>query len=563
MPERENFALPLSQTDFNIAGNVLRAYRDANNRLVFVIDYTITGEKPNALLVMHETGNRKWDDVLANDYDINLENIRPKKNNKYQKLDIEYSGLEIYDELINDFTADADISESLNKLNSFRTDSARRAAQERLDAAETIISNANDTITKANETLSELNDKHRDLRNKLSELRGNIGREPTKQSAAKILRVESQIDSVNDKISRTQKRIANAQRRLNTAMADADIARQTLGTVPEKTKAMDMTEKIEPLFDKDPEIIDESIAFKPISFGQDNAPNTNAPLSFTPPTNNYSEPAPVPDDEPDVPQPAPVLDTITPIIDTNDDVETAPDDEPIIEPVVEPEISEPEPTQPVMETLRPASPVVEQESDTVMEQPTQHHSKPGLTYYVLLIVLIVLSIFTLWLYQRSTTPSTTPELLVEKSAPVQQNQASIIDDSDMPIIIATSETSQPQEVIIPETAPEIIPELVEPDTIPAPIVVDPVVEPTVAPTPIEEPELVTVTEPTIEPEPITEKPEYDISGPTQPTEIDEDTLICSDGNAPDANGCCTGEVFTQLDDGVACCAGDECFPPMM
>ncbi|MCQ2582160.1 MAG: hypothetical protein MJ170_04280 [Alphaproteobacteria bacterium] len=547
MPERENFALPLSQTDFNIAGNVLRAYRDANNHLAFVIDYTITDEKPNALLVMHETGNRKWDDVLANDYDINLENIRPKKDNKYQKLDIEYSGLEIYDELINDFTADADVSESLNKLNSFRTDSARRAAQERLNTAETTISNANDTITKANETLSELNDKHRDLRSKLSELRGNIGREPTKQSAAKILRVESQIDSVNDKISRTQKRIANAQRRLNTATADADVARQTLGTVPEKTKAMDMTEKIEPLFDKDPEIIDESIAFKPISFG-----SNNAPLSFTPPTSDYSEPESVPD-KPTMSQPAPVLDTITPIIDTNDGVETAPVIEPIVEPMVEPE-----PTQPVMETLRPALPVVEQESDPVVTQPTHHHSKPGLTYYILLIVLIVLSIFTLWLYQKSTTPSTTPELLVEKSAPVKQVQESI-DDTDMQIIIATSKTSHPQDVVVPESAPEVIPELVGPDTIPAPIVI----ETTIAPAPIDEPELVTVTEPTIIPEPIIKKPDYNISGPTQLTEIDEDTLICSDGNAPDKNGCCAGEVFTQLDDGVACCTGDECFPPMM
>ena len=560
MPERENFALPLSQTDFNIAGNVLRAYRDANNRLVFVIDYTITGEKPNALLVMHETGNRKWDDVLANDYDINLENIRPKKDNKYQKLDIEYSGLEIYDELISDFIADADISESINKLDAFRTDSAHRAAQGRLDAAETIISNANDTITKANETLSELNDKHRDLRSKLSELRGNIGREPTKQSAAKILRVESQIDAINDKISRTQKRIANAQRRLNTAMADADIARQTLGTVPEKTKAMDMTEKIEPLFDKDPEIIDESIAFKPISFGSD-----STPLSFTPPTNNYSEPAPVPDDEPDVPQSAPVLDTITPIIDTNDTTETTP----ILEPMNDStsEISEPEITQPVMETLLPASPVFEQDSGTVVNQPTKHHSKPGFTYYILLIVLIVLSIFTLWLYQQSTTPAKIPELLTEKSSSTVRSDESI-NTADMPIIVATSETlksnsTETQDIVIPISAPEIIPELVETNTTPAPIVIKPVMGSTITPIVVDEPELVTVTEPTIIPEPIIEKPEYNISGPTQLTEIDKDALICSDGNAPDENGCCTGEVFTQLDDGVACCAGDECYPPMM
>ena len=40
---------------------------------------------------------------------------------------------------------------------------------------------------------------------------------------------------------------------------------------------------------------------------------------------------------------------------------------------------------------------------------------------------------------------------------------------------------------------------------------------------------------------------------------------CPDGNSPDKNGCCAGEVYTDAGDGwMVCCpdGGDNCFPPM-
>ena len=45
------------------------------------------------------------------------------------------------------------------------------------------------------------------------------------------------------------------------------------------------------------------------------------------------------------------------------------------------------------------------------------------------------------------------------------------------------------------------------------------------------------------------------------------TLLCDDGTAPDANGCCTGETYTEMGPDseypFACCpAGSgDCFPP--
>lgn len=43
-------------------------------------------------------------------------------------------------------------------------------------------------------------------------------------------------------------------------------------------------------------------------------------------------------------------------------------------------------------------------------------------------------------------------------------------------------------------------------------------------------------------------------------------LTCEDGNPPDANGCCAGEIYTDMgEQGFNCCpeAGGDCFPPIL
>ena len=47
--------------------------------------------------------------------------------------------------------------------------------------------------------------------------------------------------------------------------------------------------------------------------------------------------------------------------------------------------------------------------------------------------------------------------------------------------------------------------------------------------------------------------------------VEQDVLTCDDGLAPDANGCCPGETFTDMgEDGWNCCpdSGGDCFPPI-
>lgn len=48
-------------------------------------------------------------------------------------------------------------------------------------------------------------------------------------------------------------------------------------------------------------------------------------------------------------------------------------------------------------------------------------------------------------------------------------------------------------------------------------------------------------------------------------EVVEEILTCEDGSLPDANGCCAGEIYTDMgDQGFNCCpeTGGDCFPPI-
>lgn len=61
-----------------------------------------------------------------------------------------------------------------------------------------------------------------------------------------------------------------------------------------------------------------------------------------------------------------------------------------------------------------------------------------------------------------------------------------------------------------------------------------------------------------------------IQNPFQTAKKEEEqataVITCEDGTNPDANGCCTGEVFTDMgDQGFNCCpsSGGDCFPPIL
>ena len=698
--ERDSFSA-LTVRDYDIAGNLLRVYSKPDGDIAFVLDLHIDENKPNVLLVIDSIDNRKWDDILENDYGIELETVRPKKDNKYQKLDIEYSGLDIYRDLIGTYVENEGITDALAMLNAFREIAVRRAAAERLATAETAVENTRETIDKTNETIAELNGRLRQLRARLSDLRKNIGKEPTKQSASKILRTESQIDATNEKIRRAKKRLDNAQKRLVSSIDDAEVAREILerlgkttdmanvpalvsdepiATIPDgdlvvvrdapvpvdysdqtnsltinNTKAEDMAdEEVKPLFDTDPEILDEEIAFKPIDFNapivapdmtltvqnEPGVPDTYndaaavAPLSFTPPiaSEQFQESETIVPGQVSAPAPAPVLDSIT-AVETPVGMDVVEEQSEFIPKPVTPSYAAPITDSAPMSDVAPAStdsgfrPVSPLTGVApVIPSSDVSKRKQGVVYYVMLIALIIMSIFVLWYYQKSTGGNALPNIgdkVAPEIAPADDATPVVTEPTDVaPIVeveeVSVSEPEKVEPVVIEEPVP-VEPVVVqpEPEPTPEPVVIEAEpesVEPTEVVVPVSVPVLNTV--PTVVPEPETikveteeeilaKKPAYGVSQneamfvaddefetdrldaditdddvvdmydtpiirvqePEVVTEyIEEGAPMCEGGAAPDRFGCCPGETYTQIDNGgFVCCpdAGGDCFPPLL
>lgn len=701
---REREASYLHFKDYQIDNNSLRAFYDNENKLVFVLDNTITDIKPNVMLVMNPVADRKWDDILSNDYNVDLETVRPKKDNKYQKLDVEYSGLGAYENLINAFMNKSDLTDALALLQSVRNVAMQRSAPDRLETAESNAEKSRETIVKTNQTISELQVKLRQLRAKLTQQKNQVGKEPTKQSASKILRTEAQIDAINEKLGRAKKRLANAQKRLVAADEDAETARgilallDSLGSMESKkyeqnvnlpvkqergdvvikkdapvpvrqnehieknvqisnnvvkeTKAEKMAdEEVKPLFDKDPEILDEELAFKPIDFGsgtgngvQSVAPTTNVsdmqttrnndvaldstPLSFTPPVSSVGTDANNSMSQQDnqrtdnvVPEnrPAPVLDAIKPVEMPNvNTMPETPDDNFQVTPSVKdapvsvsPVSSNPAPVAPVSGIApaarpqapsvagggRPVSPITG--SGTTM---TPVPRKPTVAYYVLLILLIALSIFTLWLYQQRGVKSEVPDLAptVQQTEPEVVAEKSAADEMESPFIQPVAQPNQQvdeqQQVVQqdmgqpeqPMQTPEQVTVVEEETVVQEQEVMAPAEDTsmnvpesdTIQPTVVPEYTAPAPVVPT-EDEVIASKPAYNVSQnenmfvADEAYETDEqfyaeeqtvnEGQLCPDGTSPDVNGCCTGEVYTDMGSaGFNCCpsTGGDCFAPL-
>lgn len=684
----------LTQKEYKIAGNEFKAFYDTTGKLVFIIDSTVDDRKSNVLLVINPVGDRKWDDILSNDYGVALETIRPKKDNKYQKLDIEYSGLAVYDDLIHAFEEDDDIDQLLDDLLVFRDASIRRSAEERLKLAEEKAEKTRETIEKTNATISDLQSKLKILRTTLSQQRKQIGKEPTKKSAAKILRTEAQIDATNEKLRRAKKRLNNAQRRLVVAEEDAELAREVLAQkpiainnekkhsvpknlpmvksgdnslvvkqmveIPEKEDVPVQTDneeykeietekmaedEVQPLFDKDPGIIDEEIAFKPIDFEEKveeeisendmsgkkdiEEEDFSETLSFTPPVSKKVEEK----EDKDVLAPIdikpitgltettgsePVLDSIKAAdsvqnnyFDIKEDSEKNLNSEDLSRPApVMPEQALEENAEnklheqkeeikvaPVSSDARPVSPIT---GNAAPVTPPQR--KPTTLYYIMLILLIALSVFTLWLYQKNTsdkTPDLIAPVVTQTDAADAAVQAAASNESgiESPFIPAVPAPVEEivQETVEPVVTVEEVPEeelVIEPaPALPAVeeeakvIEPEPVIEEVVQETVIEQKPMVEpVAPPYEEPAPVIEseeeiiasKPAYNVSqnekmfvADTGYEESDmyvnEELPLCPDGAEPDVNGCCAGEVYTDLGAaGFNCCpiSGGDCFPPL-
>jgi len=152
MAERENDFVPyvslggpgdgeVAFESFDIAGIRIEAAFDSEHRLLFVLDATKDKILPNVTLVLADRDGRKWDDILQNDFGVDPEAVRPRINNKYQKLDIDYEGLDHY--------ADAIRTGDGGGLVEWRMKSSNRQKELRMNDARHEISLAEATVAEA------------------------------------------------------------------------------------------------------------------------------------------------------------------------------------------------------------------------------------------------------------------------------------------------------------------------------------------------------------------------------------------------------------------------------
>ena len=528
--EREDFTNEteygsLTMRSYDIDGNSIDAFYDADDDLVFVLDNTINQSKPNVLLVINPMGDKKWDEILAVEYDVDLETIRPKQDNKYQKLDIEYSGLSVYENLINAYVAGDDLAEHLNQLNILRDSAARHSAMTRLNAANDTISKTNVTIVKTKETIVRLQERIKTLRAKLSTQKKEIGKVPTKQSASKILKLEAQIEATTEKLKRAKKRLDSAQKRLEVATVDAELASDLLNQpaldikqsskpvmvapkyevqkieddeddesadvykddfddieddqdtyIDEEDDDVNADSDVKPLFDKDPNILNEDIAFKPISLDAPALSNlsTNAPepifnqehITEASPVIEEDVPAFIPTN---APEQKPVLDSFTPLQD-NSYTDVAEDPKPVLESMApveqfesikEPTMEQPINIQPVVNTeprneqpVMPVPPIVPVNTAVA----TNSRSKPSFVYYLLLVILIALSVFTLWLYQKQMgtgepmLAAAVTETATEEQKVVPEKEIVVNEEKVQPVKVE----QEPEELIFEEDEEEVL-----------------------------------------------------------------------------------------------------------
>lgn len=560
---------------FDINGNRFAAFYDAAHRLVFILDETRTENTPNSLLVMADRQGRKWDDVLANDYKMDLEEIRPKKNNKYQKLDIDYQGLPIYGQLIADYKTGNNINGALNALTGFRAEVGHRMAQARLDAAIREIETATATIEKTEDAIANLHSQIKLLKTKLGKTRSEIGKKPTKESAAKILKIQAQTDTAIEKEKRAKARLRRAKKRLEDAQKDTDAARKALkADAPKqekKPKEPEMAEEPKPLFNKDPEILDDKIAFQPIGF---ETPSF-VPPEFTPDVNPQAvenKPVTEPKDNAVLRPPVPMEPiVVTPVVNATMPLESsipAKEASPVIPQQIQP--------GPTAEIDRPYSPVTGQ--TIAVAQPVAGTKKPTMIYYVMLIFLIGLSVLTLWIYQSKMDNSSAPNLTAPTASEEQPAPSPVAEESAF-IVSEPVAAPQPQPGPMPEMVAEpaapVFAEQPAPEPTPMPVYEEPapapvVAEPAPTPTPVfQESEPV----PAIEPE--AAAPSYQAPTPVNNVATiatPSDTMVksaatsCTSGTAPDEDGCCAGENLKWIEsyNGYGCCspADGECYPPL-
>lgn len=376
--------------NFDIDGILIRACYDASHRLLFVLDMTQDKILPNTLLVLDNKNNRKWDDVLASDFGVDPEEVRPRDGSRYEKLDINYTALNYYNDAIATGSADT--------LTAIRREIAEQQKEFRGGAAYREIELAQATVLEAKKSLAEIEDFIHLQKGKLKTAKEKVGKEPPKETAAKILRYEARLEKAALKKERAERRLKRAENRIDKAKSLLHNYKSIVLPDDPFNGEREMN-NIQPIINEDPNIMDPTNAFKPVNFGS--SPTMAPTFAEAPP------PPPMP--EPVRPAPQFVQPPVQSFV-----------PEPVIEQAPPPSFAPPQPPQfapppppPVLgdQGLPPPPPPPSGMNAAIKNAK---NGRPGGAYYLMLMMLIGLSIYTLYLYKENMNPESMPHIAVTR-----------------------------------------------------------------------------------------------------------------------------------------------------
>jgi hypothetical protein len=218
----------ITKQDFSAGGINFSAWVLPGGKVAFVVDDTHDDIIPDSMLVLEPdplNPDRKWDDILRGNFDVDPEEVRPRIDNKYQKLDILYEGLEQYqiavDEIISHRKAS---SGAVSNLKNIRLAAAVQHGSKRLADNRAILAKVSKTLNVSEETGAKVKGRIKELKTRLIDQRASVGREPTKAAAAKILKTQSMIESAEEKAKRNNARTRRTLKKISAAEAEIESA---------------------------------------------------------------------------------------------------------------------------------------------------------------------------------------------------------------------------------------------------------------------------------------------------------------------------------------------------
>ncbi|MDR0449009.1 MAG: hypothetical protein LBG89_00920 [Rickettsiales bacterium] len=436
----------LFKKDFSAGGISFSAWLDTHDHAAFVLDMTRDDILPDAMVVIDQDASnpdRKWDDILRKDFDTDPEIVRPRQDNKYQKLDILYMGLSVYQAAVDHMMTHGDASgEIIRDIGSFRLNAAAASAAKRIADNRVILKKVSKTMESTKKTAAKIRAEIAQLTERLAAQKTAAGFQPSRAAASKILKTQSMIEALQEKderndtrAKRTAKKIAAARREIQEF---ADRLERLRGLGAETAPLADADDydeydydgdesespAIAPLLDDDPNIVDKSKAFQKVDYKEREMQAEFKPMQWAADVDEVETPTPKTESRIDeVPAsgvssgrlsatPPASMPSFAPPVSSGQPVPENPMSSPASGFAAQPGTSSAYvPRQPMPAARPDAAPgaqaaAVARSGDTGGRKP----SEPGGGYYMLLLVLIVVSIATLYVYQDKLNTRILPHL---------------------------------------------------------------------------------------------------------------------------------------------------------